>query len=153
MNRPLKIALWGIGIPMTVLAMVLGAIVFWVYLLEIDDATPGSVAYIVGIPDYAKSVPLLKPCAPPLYGYRAMDGTMDGYAFIEFGTSAPLSETLAYYRAFMDPRDCPFYINEKGDTLGTKGPCQAKDIWDFSVTQSPSNTGCFPVAIDLSGGE
>jgi len=151
MKQLIKIALWSIAALMTLLTMGLGAIMFWLYLLEIDNAAPGSFDYIVGIPDYAKTVPLLKPCAPPLYSYRAIDGNTGEYAYIDFGTSAPLNETLAYYRSFMERNGCTFYINEKGNTLGTRGDCKVQDIRNFSVTQYASDNGCFPVSIDLEG--
>lgn len=153
MKRLIKIALWSIASLMTLLTMGLGAIVFWLYLLEIDNAAPGSFAYIVGIPDYAKNVPLLKPCAPPLYSYRAEDGTKAETVEIRFSTSAFPKETIAYFKAFMEPRGCLLSIDKTGTSLGTIGVCEAQDIWYFNIQQNPSDTGCFPVTINLSGNE
>ncbi|MBC8130557.1 MAG: hypothetical protein H7Y08_09585 [Rhizobiaceae bacterium] len=151
--RPLK--RWLLTIAAFSVAVPLAGAIYVSATWDPNDALPGSLAYLLGIPGAMKLLPVPEACGTPRYGHTGPDGAKLSFSEVRFETRLSADALADVYRAFARTGRCR--LSEDGGVLFAEGCEAASPTENFRLqigTPEPfQGSACLPVSITSLGND
>ena len=137
----------GIVLALVIAAAAWAAISVWSH--EPKATAIGSLKYRLGVPAFAKRVPIPASCLEPTYSVSELDGTNPRIVTVLFGSNQSKDAVTAEYTKWLSNRSCNY---ESEAAYSRFSNCTSGEIWQLTLHLTKEIGGCNHFEIDLQEG-